>query len=148
MGDGYAMTEKETGLYLTIITLYEQQKYMYDNKTHSLDHRIVSISQPWLRPIVRGKVKAPVEFGAKFDLSIDSEGHGRIEKISFEAYNENTCLIDVAERFKCRTGHYPKRVLADQIYRTRKNRSYCKDHGIRLSGPKPGRPCANAKFAV
>ena len=36
------------------------------------------------------KVKAPVEFGAKFDLSLDSEGYGRIEKISFEAYNEST----------------------------------------------------------
>lgn len=57
MGDGYAMTERETSLYLTIITLYEQQQYMYDNKTHSVEHRIVSISQPWLRPIVRGKPK-------------------------------------------------------------------------------------------
>ena len=62
------------------IKLYEQQKYMYDNKVHSVEHRIVSISQPWLRPIVRGKVKAPVEFGAKFDLSLDNEGYGRIEK--------------------------------------------------------------------
>ena len=146
MSDGYAMTEKEIDLYLTIIMLYEQQKYMYDNKIHSVEHRIVSISQQWLRPIVRGKAKAPVEFGAKFDLSIDSEGYGRIEKISFEAYNESTCLIDAVERFKNRTGHYPKRVLADQIYRTRKNRNYCKDHGIRLSGPKLGRPCANAKI--
>ena len=146
MSDGYAMTEKEIDLYLTIIMLYEQQKYMYDNKIHSVEHRIVSISQPWFRPIVRGKAKAPVEFGAKFDLSIDSEGYGRIEKISFEAYNESTCLIDAVERFKNRTGHYPKRVLADQIYRTRKNRNYCKDHGIRLSGPKLGRPCANAKI--
>ena len=146
MSDGYAMTEKEIDLYLTIIMLYEQQKYMYDNKIHSVEHRIVSISQPWLRPIVRGKAKAPVEFGAKFDLSIDSEGYGRIEKISFEAYNQSTCLIDAVERFKNRTGHYPKRVLADQIYRTRKNRNYCKDHGIRLSGPKLGRPCANAKI--
>ena len=146
MSDGYAMTEKVIDLYLTIIMLYEQQKYMYDNKIHSVEHRIVSISQPWLRPIVRGKAKAPVEFGAKFDLSIDSEGYGRIEKISFEAYNESTCLIDAVERFKNRTGHYPKRVLADQIYRTRKNRNYCKDHGIRLSGPKLGRPCANAKI--
>ena len=94
MSDGYAMTEKEISLYLTIITLYEQQKYMYDNKVHSVEHRIVSISQPWLRPIVRGKVKSPVEFGAKFDLSLDSEGYGRIEKISFEAYNESICLIE------------------------------------------------------
>ncbi len=145
MSDGYAMTGKEIGLYLTIITLYGQQKYMYDNKVHSVEHRIVSISQPWLRPIVRGKAKTPVEFGAKFDLSLDSEGYGRIEKISFEAYNESACLIEATERFKERTGYYPKRILADQIYRTRDNRNYCKGHGIRLSGPKLGRPSANAK---
>lgn len=145
MGDGYAMADREISLYLTIITLYEQQQYMYDNKTHSVEHRIVSITQPWLRPIVRGKTKAPVEFGAKIELSLDSEGYGRIEKISFEAYNESGSLIKAVERFRERTGHYPKRVLADQIYRTRENRKYCKDHGIRLSGPKLGRPGVNAK---
>ena len=85
MGDGYAMTDKEISTYLTIITLYEQQKYMYDNKTHSVEHRIVSLSQPWLRPIVRGKAKAPVEFGAKLELSLDSEGYARLEKISVTA---------------------------------------------------------------
>lgn len=145
MSDGYAMTRKEIGVYLTIITLYEQQQYMYDNRVHSVEHRIVSISQPWLRPIVRGKVKAPVEFGAKFDLSLDSEGYGRIEKISFEAYNESTCLKEAAKRFRERTGHYPERILADQIYRTRENWKYCKNHGIRLSGPKLGRPSVTAK---
>ena len=145
MSNGYAATEKEAGLYLTITALYEQQKYMYDNKIHSVDHRIVSITQPWLRPIVRGKVKAPVEFGAKFDLSLDSEGYGRIEKISFEAYNESTCPTETVERFKERTGYYPNRVLADQIYRTRANRNYCKEHGIRLSGTKLGRPGVNVK---
>ena len=145
MSDGYAMIGKDIDLYLTIIKLYEQQQDMYDNRVHSVEHRIVSISQPWLRPIVRGKVKAPVEFGAKFDLSLDSDGYGRIEKISFEAYNESTCLIEAVERFKERTGYYPERVLADQIYRTRENRSYCREHGIRLSGPKLGRPSATAK---
>jgi len=92
-----------------------------------------------------GKAKAPVEFGAKFDLSLDSEGYGRIEKISFEAYNESACLIEAAERFKERTGYYPKRILADQIYRTRYNRNYCKDHVIQLSDPRLGRPGAKAK---
>ena len=91
------------------------------------------------------KVKAPVEFGAKFDLSLDSEGYGRIEKISFEAYNESTCLIEAIERFRERTGYYLERVLADQIYRTRETRNYCKEHGIRLSGPKLGRPSATEK---
>ena len=61
--------------------------------------------QPWIRPIVRGKTKAPVEFGAKFDLSLDENGLGRIEKISYEAYNESTVLIEVIERFKERTGY-------------------------------------------
>lgn len=35
---------------------------------------------------------------------------------------------------------YSDRELADQIYRTRENRAYCKGHGIRLSGPRLGRP--------
>lgn len=64
------------------------------------------------RSIARGKVKAPVEFGAKFDFSFDSEGYGRIEKISFEAYNESPCLIKAIERFKERTGYYPERVFS------------------------------------
>ncbi len=106
------------------------QKYMYDNKIHSVENRIISISQPWIRPIVRGKLNAPVEFGVKLDVSVDSDGYARIEKTSFEAYNECICLKEAAERFKERTGHYPERILADQIYRTRDNRSFCKKTGF------------------
>ena len=113
---------------------------MYDNSVHSVENRIVSIMQPWIRPIVRGKLNSAVEFEAKLDISLDSDGYARIEKISFDAYNESASLKEAVERFKERTGHYPKRVLADQIYRTRENRSFCKENGIRLSGPKLGRP--------
>lgn len=70
---------------------------------------------------MRGKAKAPVELRVKFDLSLDSEGYGHIEKISFEAYNESGCLIEAVGRFRAGTGHYPERVLADQTYRTREN---------------------------
>ena len=114
--------------------------YMYDNNVHSVPDRIVSISQPYIRPIVRGKAAAPVEFGAKFDLSLDEKGLGRIEKLSFDAYNESDVLVDAAERYKDRTGRYPERILADKIYRNRINLQYCKEHGIRLSGPSLGRP--------
>ena len=120
--------------------VYEQQKYMYDNSVHSVPDRIVSISQPYIRPIVRGKAASPVEFGAKIDLSIDDNGMARIEKQSFDAYNESDVLIGAVERYRKRTGHYPKRVLADKIYRNRNNLRYCKEHGIRLSGPALGRP--------
>ena len=146
MSAGYAPTSTEITLLATIMVLYEQQNYMYKNKTHSVENRIVSIQQPWLRPIVRGKTKSPVEFGVKFDMSVDEHNHARIEKLSFDPYNESTCLQEVVERYKERTGKYPERVLVDQIYRTRKNRSYCKDRGIRLSGPKLGRPSKNTEY--
>lgn len=144
---GYVPDTKDIPIILMVFKLYEQQEYMYRNKVHSVPDRIVSISQPWIRPIVivRGKVKVPVEFGAKPDASIDSERYGRLEKVSFDAYNESGCLIEAVERCRLRTGNYPERVLADQIYRTRDNRAYCKDHGIRLSGSKLGRPSANVK---
>ena len=125
---------------VTIRTLVEQQQYMYDNKVHSVPDRIVSISQPYIRPIVRGKAKAPVEFGAKLDLSIDENGIVRLERLSFDAYNESDVLITAVENYKNRTGHYPERVLVDQIYRNRTNRAFCSEHGIRISGPALGRP--------
>ncbi len=80
---------------------------------NSAENRIVSISQSWIRSIVRRKIKAPVEFGIKFDLSLDENGFGRIEKISYETYNKSTVMIKTIERYKERTGHYPERVLAD-----------------------------------
>ena len=129
----------------TVRTLVEQQQYMYDNKVHSVPDRIVSISQPYIRPIVRGKAKSPVEFGAKLDLSIDENGIARLERLSFDAYNESDVLITAVENYKSRTGHYPERVLVDQIYRNRTNRAFCSEHGIRISGPALGRPKKDSK---
>lgn len=141
-GDGI-LKDKWQKRFEVIKELYEQQKYMYDNKIHSVPDRIVSISQPYIRPIVRGKAKAPVEFGAKLDISIDEHGYARLEKLEFDAYNESDVLISATERYKQRTGHYPKRILVDQIYRNRANLAFCKEKGIRVSGPALGRPKKN-----
>ena len=92
----------------TIQTIYTQQKEMYDNRTHSVKDRIVSLSQPWIRPIVRGKAKAKVEFGVKLDISV-CDGWTRLERHSFDAYNESTGLKDMIEQYKERTGHYHER---------------------------------------
>ena len=127
-----------------LTTVYEQQHYMFENNTHTVENRIVSISQPYIRPIVRGKAKSPVEFGAKLDLSVDETGMCRIEKLSFDAYNESAVLKTAIANYKERTGHYPERVLADQIYRNRDNILYCNEHGIRLSGKRLGRPKKDA----
>ena len=141
--DEVELSNKETAMLDVLKTVYGQQLYMYENKTHSVENRIVSISQPYIRPIVRGKAKAPVEFGAKLDLSVDGNGMARIEKLSFDAYNEAEVLKIAAENYKERTGHYPERILADQIYRNRENMRFCKEKGIRLSGKKLGRPKKN-----
>lgn len=124
--------------------LYEQQKYMYDHKTHKVENRIVSITQPYVRPIVRGKAKAPTEFGAKLHLSIDENGFGRIESLSFDPYNEGPMLVDALKAYRYRNGNYPERILVDQIYRTHENIRFCKENGIRISGPKLGRPAKDA----
>lgn len=132
--DDIKLTEKQSEILDVIRKIYEQQKFMFENKTHSVADRIVSISQPHIRPIVRGKAKTPVEFGAKLDLSVDENGMARVEKLYFDAYNESEVLKTAVENYKKRTGHYPERVLVDQIYRNRTNLNFCKEHGIRISG--------------
>lgn len=133
------MTPAEQNRLTVIQKVYEQQKYMYDSRTHSVPDRIVSLSQPWVRPIVRGKAGKLVEFGAKLDICV-VDGFTRLKYLSFDAYNEAGTLRQTIEKYRKRTGHFPARVLADKFYRNRDNLNFCKEHGIRLSGPALGRP--------
>ena len=126
---------------LVVGELYRQQQWMKDNHKHSIEHRIVSLTQPHLRPIVRGKARTPVEFGAKLSAS-SFDGYVFLDRISWDNFNESTHLIDQVEAFKNYTGFYPESVHVDKIYRTRVNRAWCKSHGIRISGPPLGRPPA------
>lgn len=142
--NGVTLSCSDAQMLDTLQALYAQQQYMLTNNTHSVENRIVSIRQPYIRPIVRGKAKSPVEFGAKLDLSVDETGMCRIEKLSFDAYNESAVLKTAIANYRERTGHYPERVLVDQIYRNRENISYCSNLGIRLSGKKLGRPKKDA----
>ena len=112
---------------------------MYENRSNTISDRIVSISQPYVRPIVRGKARSKVEFGAKISVSLVN-GFSFVDRISWDNYNESGDLISQIENYHHRFGFYPESVHADQIYRTRKNRRYCKERGIRLSGPPLGRP--------
>ena len=134
-----SLTPKQLRYLTTIQALYEQQKLMYENKQHRCDDRIVSIHQPYVRPIVRGKATAGTEFGAKLTVAV-VDGYAEISKLSWDAYNESGDLIEAAEAYKTRYGHYPKRILADKIFRTRTNLAYCHRQGIHLNGPPLGRP--------
>lgn len=133
------LTPAQEKYWETIQELYRQQKQMYEQKIHKVENRIVSIHQPWVRPIVRGKATVDVEFGAKISLSM-VDGFAAVERLDWDAYNESGDLKQAVERYKEQYGFYPERILADKIYRTRANLDYCQKLGVRMNGPKLGRP--------
>ena len=126
---------------LVISELYRQQRCMFDQRSNRIDDRIVSIMQPHVRPIVRGKAGKPTEFGAKLSASL-VDGFVFLDRLSWDNFNESQDLISQVEAYSTRYGCYPESVHVDQIYRTRENRRWCHARGIRLSGPALGRPPA------
>ncbi len=104
-----------------------------------INDRIVSISQPHVRPIKRGKTGTDTEFGAKLSASL-VDGYCFLDHLNWDNFNEGGDLKQQATAYRRRFGFYPKSIHADSIYRNRANIKFCKKNGIRLSGPALGRP--------
>lgn len=136
------LSKTEYSRLLVINEVYRQQLKMYRSRSNKIVHRIVSLSQPHIRPIIRGKSSANTEFGPKISANV-VDGFIRINKYSYEPYNESKNFISHVEEYKERNDVYPESTHVDHIFRTRENRKYCKKHGIRISGPKLGRPKKN-----
>lgn len=126
--------------YWIIQHLYTQQDDMYKNKTRRCDDRLVSISQPHVRPIIRGKLNKPVEFGAKLSVSLTGDGIACVDALRWDAFHEGKDLKAQVEAYKERHGVYPEKVLADPLYGTQENRNYLKALGIHYAGKPLGRP--------
>jgi len=126
--------------YWIIRHLYRQQEEMYRTKTRRCDDRIVSIHQPHVRPIVRGKQHRTAEFGAKLSVSLTKDGIASVDRIGWDAFHEGGDLVEQVEEYRKRYGYYPEAVLGDPAYGTRKNRKALKDKGIRFAGKPLGRP--------
>ena len=126
--------------YWVLQHVYEQQWEMYRNKRRRCDDRIVSISQPYVRPIVRGKQNKAVEFGSKLSVSLSDEGLARVDHLRWDAFHEGHDLPSQVEAYRVRYGHYPKCVLGDPVYGTRDNRRYLQQRGIHFAGKPLGRP--------
>ena len=60
----FPLEHRDQRIFWVIQHIYDQQFKMYKEHSHSVDNRIVNIYQPYVRPIVRGKDKAQVEFGS------------------------------------------------------------------------------------
>jgi IS5 family transposase len=136
------LSSQKHKILLVVNEVYRQQLFMHENSLSRVDNRIVSLTQPHVRPIVRGKAGSSVEFGAKLSASC-YEGYVFLDRISWDNFNESGDLKAQVEAFKTATGYYPESVHVDQIYRNKENRKWCKDRGIRMSGPALGRPPKN-----
>jgi hypothetical protein len=141
----FLLTYKRLKQIWIIQILYQQQREMYEDQSHQCDDRIVSIAQPQVRPIVRGKQAKPVEFGAKLSLSLNN-GFVRVNRLSWDNFNESTDLKSQAEAYKAFWGYYPELIQADEIYNTNANRKWCKQNNIRLLGKPKGRPVEKTNY--
>ena len=133
---------------LVVSELVRQQTILYHSESKSISDRIVSLTQAHVRPIVRGKARSNVEFGAKISISVTGDGLTFLDRLSFNPYNEGEDLRAQALAYRRRHGCYPEVICADQIYRTRSNRAFCQRHAIRLSGPRLGRPKSDPELVA
>jgi hypothetical protein len=138
LGKDYPLTKQDLEYLKTIKLVYQQQKEMYDTSSNTCKNRIVSISQPWVRPILRGKQNARVEFGSKLGVSLDN-GFAYLETLSWEAYHEGTDLKKHVERYYEIHGYFPELVQVDKAYHTRDNRKWLKERNIRITAKPLGR---------
>jgi IS5 family transposase len=126
--------------------VYRQQLEMFKDGRRRVDDRLVSIAQPHIRPIKRGKGGGKdTEFGPKINASI-TEGFLRADQIDFNAFNEANLLSEQVESYQELFGYYPGTVLADKIYWTRKNRKWLKDRAINIGGVPIGRKTGQTKY--
>jgi len=136
------LTDSQIERMQTICEVVRQQRYHYENPKESVPDRIINLRQPHVRPMVRGKAGRDVEFGQKLALSV-VDGYTFIEEQSWGNFSEGGTLKDSTNKYFKRHGVYPEAILADKKYRNRDNLNFCKEKGIRLSGPRLGRPKAS-----
>ena len=131
--------EKQT---IDIITkAYRQQcnHFQSGDARESIPNRIVSVSKPYVRPIVRGKETKNVEFGAKCN-NILVDGISFIEKLSFNAFNEGARLPHCIKMHRRLFGMDAKKIGGDTSYAGTANRDLCKELKIQTSFVKRGKP--------
>jgi hypothetical protein len=116
------LNKKQYKTLLVLTEVYRQQQWLFNNNKQSIEDRIVSLSQPHIRPLVRGKAGKSVEFGAKLSASC-FEGYVFLDRMSWDNFNESGDLKAQVEAYYRFTGYYPESVHADRIYRTRENRA-------------------------
>jgi len=133
------LDERDWKILQVIHEVYRQQHEMFTEDKRSIEHRIVSLYQPHVRPMPRGKDRVQTEFGSK-QLVMLKDGYAHVHTISWDNFNEGTRLKQCAEAYKKIYGCYPEKISADAIFGNRANREFLKEKGIRFVGKQLGRP--------
>lgn len=133
------LKERDWKILQVIHEVYRQQQEMYNEDKRSMEHRIVSLYQPHVRPMPRGKDRVQTEFGSK-QLVMLKDGYTHVHTISWDNFNEGTQLKQCAEAYKEIYGCYPEKISADAIFGNRANREFLNEKGIRFVGKQLGRP--------
>ena len=139
--DPQLFTTRERQTMAIVTKVYRQQcsHFRSGDARESIPNRIVSVSKPYVRPIVRGKETKNAEFGAKCN-NILVDGISFSEKLSFNAFNEGTRLPHCIKMHRRLFGVDAKKVGGDTSYAGTANRDLCKELKIQTSFVKRGKP--------
>ena len=132
-----ALKRLRLGYFTTIKQVFEQQSSLHKDPKTTIENRIVSLQQPHIRPIVRGKENKRVEFGPKVNM-LRVGGVNVIEHFSFDNFNEGTRFETACLKYAAATGDC-QQMGADAIYATNKNRSFAKSEGISTGFKRKGK---------
>lgn len=100
----------------------------------SIPNRMVSLFDPDARPIRRGKLSSPTEFGYKVEVT-------QVENLIISDYQvhvgnpaDSTLLVGVVERHVQQFGRAPKGVATDRGYHSAANEKALKERGVEQIG--------------
>ena len=104
MSEGANLSQLKPHSYRMLLVVNElsrQQQSMYDSRSRRIDERIVSLTQPHIRPIVRGKAGTRVEFGAKLSSGY-VDGCCFLDHLSWNNFNESGDFQSRIEQYRQR----------------------------------------------
>jgi len=119
---------KEAQCFLdTAGAILTQQKDVYQGIP--VKERIVSVHQPHIRPMVRGKYPVEVEFGPKILLNLKNKCLF-LEDLNFANVSDANLLGTAIDAYKERFGTYPSQLSADRGFWSKENYRIAEEKNI------------------
>lgn len=133
----YFAAQKKLDHFLAIADVLIRQTVKALNH-EKIKNRIVSVFQPSMRPIVKGKLWPPCEFGRK--VQVDEVEHGIISawKIFTRNVPDTDVIVPAVNRHRRRFGHDPTLVATDRGCDSQENQAILGSRIRQVSIPKRG----------